>query len=303
MFWNQSKCLLLESIVLRRCKRQRIIVGSSVLPYSPFSTSQNGGSSSYSRDKSKSRMRPRIQENKIEMSKTTLKEYPPENSKARINEQSTITKCDLIMAKFLARRAQCKPPSLQWIENDIVFQSGDFEENLKLYKDILTLVDILELSVEAQRITSSSGRQNRELTAILGNILLICSESPPIRLTGSNLPKTSDTCMRVLKLIKSLNFDIQPIHLQFIVRAANQEHEWSLASSLFREQTNPDLNGYTPIDSTLGSEGFLEMGLYAIAMNLGSDTENEDGFRAVRGVFHAVQEMSIVSPTDIEKCK
>jgi hypothetical protein len=216
------------------------------------------------------------------------------------------------MSKFLIRRKEgCQTPSISWLQqnddnddNHHVFNALDYAKNESLYKDVLILIDALELAVKAKRIRATSGRENQELTAILGNILLICSESPPVRLTGSDLPKTSDSCMRTIRIIQALNFDVQSIHLQFTVRAANQEHDWKLASSLFRQQIDPDRNGYMPIDSKLGPAGFLEMGLYAVAMDLGgSITDDEQSFQVVQGVFQAAQEMSIVSPTDLEKCK
>jgi len=300
------------------CKRSRILIGSygntsnssisaSSRNVSHFST----GPSSSSRDRNS----PNLPNRNSNDSKRKHISNRDKNEKEKNihSDQSTIAKCNEIMSKFLIRRKEgCQPPSISWLQqnddddddNPRAFHALDYTKNESLYKDVLILIDALELAVKAKRIRATSGRENQELTAILGNILLICSESPPVRLTGSDLPKTADSCMRTIRIIQALNFDVQPIHLQFTVRAANQEHDWKLASSLFRQQIDPDRNGYMPIDSKLGPSGFLEMGLYAVAMDLGgSTTDDEQSFQVVQGVFQAAQEMSIVSPTDLEKCK
>lgn len=287
------------------CKRARPLFGSNV-------HHQNASHFSSGRSARDDKPSPNAVTNRISKdskSKQSSNQIRKDKAKLIQSDPSTITKCNEIMVKFLTRRnVECKPPSIAWLhqqqedDNHSDFSIGKYSNNEALYKDVLILIDALELAVKAKRISATSGRENQELTAILGNILLICSETPPVRLTKSGLPKTSDACMRTIGLIKALNFDVQSVHLKFTVRAANQEHDWKLASSLFRQQIDPDINGYMPIDSKLGPTEFLEMGLYAVAMDSGgATTDEEESFKVVQGVFHAAQEMSIVSPTDLEK--
>lgn len=290
------------------CKRSRPFLGSYV-------STSNHNVSHFSSGRSSSRDKPSVNVvsdriTKDSQRKDISNQRKSNKSKIIQSDQSTIAKCNEIMAKFLVRRSEgCKPPSIAWLQQeDEKYPDPNlgeyYSKNEALYKDVLILLDALELAVKVKRISASSGRENQDLTAILGNILLICSEAPPVRLTKADLPKTSETCMRTIGLIKQLNFDVQPVHLKFAVQAANQEHDWKLASSLFRQQIDPDINGYMPIDSKLGATEFVEMGLYAVAMDLGgSTTDEERSFKVAKGVFHAAQEMSIISPTDLEKCK
>ena len=215
---------------------------------------------------------------------------------------STLSKCNDIMAKLLHRRQDLPPPPIDWLSSD--HELLDESDNLKredLYKDVISLTQAIDLSIRGNRIQASSGRDIRDLTALLGNILLICSESPPKRITMNDLPNTSQTCSKVLSLFNALNLDIHNIHNFCTIRAANQEHEWELSSSLFRKQIDPDFNGLVPVDPQLGWNAFLEMGLYGLSMDL--THRGFEGFRVVEEVLNAVRDMCMVSPTDQEKCK
>ena len=229
----------------------------------------------------------------------------PAVSKNDDNVKSTLSKCNDIMSKLLLRRQEFPSPPIDWLHSSENFQDDEnnsiSEDRINLYNDVLSLIQVVELSIQAKRIQASSGKEIRELTSLLGNILLICSESPPERLTSSTLPSPSESCTKVLSLLNKLNLDVQNIHNFCTIRAANQEHEWELASSLFRNQIDPDLNGLVPVDPSLGWNTFLEMGLYGLAMNLSEhDCEDVD---IVEGLLAAVSDMVMVSPTDKEKCK
>lgn len=220
----------------------------------------------------------------------------------KLETNSTLSKCNDIMAKLLQRRQELPPPPIEWLSSGSEFTDEvDMQKREDLYKDALSLIQAIELSIKANRIQASSGRDIRDLTALLGNILLICSESTPKRIAMNDFPKTSQSCSRVLSLFVSLNLDIHNFHNFCTIRAANQEHEWELASSLFCKQIDPDFNGLVPVDSELGWNGFLEMGLYGLAMNL--NNRGYEGVRVVEGVLDAVRDMCMVSPTDQEKCK
>uniref|UniRef100_A0A7S3V6R3 Uncharacterized protein n=1 Tax=Chaetoceros debilis TaxID=122233 RepID=A0A7S3V6R3_9STRA len=231
--------------------------------------------------------------------------------------KSTLEKCNEIMSKLVIRRNELSPPPIGWLYSEKLDEE-DLQTRLDLYRDTTNLINAIDLSVKSRRIKASSGRENRDLNAILGNTLLICSETPPIRLlklgnSTSEFPCTSDTCIQVLSILEQLNLDIQPVHHFCTIRAANQEHDWKLASSLFRKQIDPDLNGLVPVDTTLGWDGYLEMGLFGLAREL-SNAEIEGGNQAtstdltiseggaiVEGVLDAVRDMCLVSPTDQEK--
>lgn len=215
---------------------------------------------------------------------------------------STLSKCNDIMAKLLLRRQEFSPPPIDWLlSNHELLDELDKQKREDLYKDVISLTQAIELSIKGNRIQASSGRDIRDLTAILGNILLICSESPPRRITMNDLPSTSQTCSKVLSLFNALNLDIHNIHNFCTIRAANQEHEWELSSSLFGRQIDPDFNGLVPVDPQLGWNGFLEMGLYGLSMDLSH--RGLEGVQVVEGVLNAVRDMCMVSPTDQEKCK
>jgi len=223
-------------------------------------------------------------------------------NKLKLETNSTLSKCNDIMAKLLQRRQELPPPPIQWLVAGSEFMDeADIQKRDDLYKDVLSLIQAIELSIKSNRIQASSGRDIRDLTALLGNILLICSESTPKRIAMNDFPKTSHACSRVLSLFDALNLDIHNFHNYCTIRAANQEHEWELASSLFCKQIDPDFNGLVPVDSELGWNGFLEMGLYGLAMNLSN--RGYEGVRVVEGVLNAVRDMCMVSPTDQEKCK
>ncbi len=248
---------------------------------------------------------------------------------------TTLAKCNEIMDKLLVRRSEFTPPPIDWLYSDpiAIEKSDEIQARLELYRDAVDLAKVIELSIQSKRLKVSSGRENRDLTSILGNLLLICSETPPRRLllespnlnlssfqksdkqkdrdTYENIPSTTNTCTKLLDLIQTLNFDIQPIHHFCAIRAANQEHEWEASSKLFLRQIDPDYNGLVPVDPTLGWDGHVEMGLFGIAMQRKShkhhDAQHQQQSRrnshVVDGMLRAVRDMCMVSPTDQEKCK
>lgn len=245
--------------------------------------------------------------NDFRSERKSVKKIQHENQKKQQKEghlgDSTLSKCNDIMVKLLQRRKQIDPPPIEWIlTTESKVKIDDFEFRINLYKDIISLTKALELSIRSKRIQASSTRDIRELSALLGNILLICSESPPKRLTGiQELPSTLEMCKTVLSLLEELNLDIQNFHNFCTIRAANQEHHWKVASTLFLNQIDPDMFGLVPIDSKLGWDRYVEMGLYGLAMSL-KQSKNTD-IDVANGVFNAVSDMCMVSPTDREKCE
>jgi hypothetical protein len=140
----------------------------------------------------------------------------------------------------------------------------------------------------------------------------------------------------IYHLLQTFNLDIQPIHYDCIIRTANFDYHdsdlvidvndintstntyregnnhYEFVSKLFKKQINIDQSGYVPIDSMLGWDKSVEMGLYSIAMNASHklrissnvDYDSDDMAMSVaKEVMDAVEEMCMVSPTDQERCK
>lgn len=149
--------------------------------------------------------------------------------------------------------------------------------------------------------------------------------------------------IEIYHLLQKINLDIQPIHYDCIIKTANFDYDnknvddnvdntstsnctrnddeghnyYEFASNLFKKQINIDESGYVPIDSTLGWDKSVEMGLFSIAMNVlhkarttstrNVDNDSEDdvaiAMSVAKEVMDAVEEMCMVSPTDQERCK
>ncbi len=147
--------------------------------------------------------------------------------------------------------------------------------------------------------------------------------------------------IEIYHLLQKFNLDIQPIHYDCIIKTANFDYHnknvdgnvdntsnctrtdhtggnyYEFASNLFKKQINIDQSGYVPIDSRLGWDKSVEMGLFSIAMNVlhksrtmstrnfDNDSENDQAIAMsiAKEVMNAVEEMCMVSPTDQERCK
>ncbi len=163
-----------------------------------------------------------------------------------------------------------------------------------------------------------------------------------INLDTSSLLSPLENSMKVYHLLQQYNIDIQPIHYESIIKTAiyhgvssssstntafnsnsPQIQGYDIASKLFKKQIDVDDSAYVPIDSRLGWDSPVEMGLFGIAMNVlmkeqhqqqgsrsavdekdGDEKEHHDIARKVgKEVLDAVDEMCMVSSTDQERCK
>lgn len=170
--------------------------------------------------------------------------------------------------KFRQRvfRLPALEPTASLAEVDAGYQS--------LVRDARILVDQLEEAVEQGRLDY---RFTREVTFILQQALYLFRTSYP-------------DCQRVLQLCKRWNLDISDQKPAMV--AACLAGEWKEASRMFQRLIDPDVAGYTPMEISVREP----LGLYAIARTC------EDSTAVAEQVMNAAMSMSMVNPTDQDKC-
>jgi hypothetical protein len=146
----------------------------------------------------------------------------------------------------------------------------------RLVQDTRSFVDRLQQTVEQGQLDK---RFTREVSFLLEHALFFFRTS-------------FQDCERVLFLAKKWNLDIT--NQQPALEAACMEGRWKEASRLFSQQVDPDMAGYTPMEINVKQP----LGLYAIAR----DAQERDSPVAEQ-VMDAVMSMSMVNPTDQNKCK
>lgn len=143
-----------------------------------------------------------------------------------------------------------------------------------LVQDARILVDQLEDAVEQGRLDYQF---TREVTFLLQQALYLFRTSYP-------------DCQRVLQLCKRWNLDISDQKPAMV--AACLAGEWKEASRMFQRLIDPDVAGYTPMEISVKEP----VGLYAIARTC------EDSTTVAEQVMNAAMSMSMVNPTDQDKC-
>ena len=228
--------------------------------------------------------------------------------------------------------------------NDIINEE-EYTQRINLYKDFHKLLDVIlqeksfmkQMFVLIDESPSHNVHAKQSLHCLLTNCLILCSsaippkywriyendnedEQQPAKYTNNTAliidPNIYNTPMenitQLYRLFQKFHLDIQPIHYESIIKTANFDgNNYEFASQLFKKQISIDENGYVPIDSRLGWDKCVEMGLYSIAMNIISahergDIEGDGDYLAQKvgeEVMDAVKEMCMVSSTDQEKCK
>ena len=228
----------------------------------------------------------------------------------------TLSQCTAVMNNLLKQKELLKKPPIHWISTSHDSSMTDNKEEMEylqqryqLFLDTKTLASAMKQSINKRSITASSGKDIYELSSLLGNFLLLYSESPPPRLIQKYNHKVQspyEACLEITEILQNLNLDVQPNNYESIIRTACHEHQWDDAADYFLNQINPDVFGWVPMDSTLGWNQPVEMGLYAVSMMAANqqniDNEDENIGSAVDIVFNAVLDMCIISPTDQEKC-
>ncbi len=152
----------------------------------------------------------------------------------------------------------------------------------------------------------------------------------------TSLQTPLQNAMKLYHSLVAYNLDIQPIHYESIIKTALYDAAGSsssnllkyssveeggkcgtnvgyeIASKLFKKQINVDDSAYVPIDSKLGWDSTVEMGLYSVAMNAvknkrkdvnGDDCDNVVSSIVGEEVMDAVDKMCMISSTDQERCK
>ena len=237
------------------------------------------------------------------------------------------------MEAFLRSRALLPPPPAAWLrpvdeDDSLSGGGGDAEDTndeeahnddvlaqrIALHNDVVQLLLILRDSILGGHVSPRGGRNGLVLSDLLGNILLLLGESPPLHImtgqqgnaqTSKRTTSPADAAAIGLDLLRRTNLDVRPDHYASAVRAACHDGRWEMASDLFASQCNPNSAGLVPVDSTLGSDSTAELGLYAIARQ-SREEQREDGggpSASADKVFDAALGMSIISPTDQDNCK
>ena len=235
------------------------------------------------------------------------------------------------MEAFLRSRALLPPPPAAWLRpvDDDGLSGGDghdandeeahdddnvLAQRIALHNDVVQLLLILRDSIFGGHVSPRGGRNGLVLSDLLGNILLLLGESPPLHLmmgqqgnaqTNKRTTSPADAAAIGLDLLRRTNLDVRPDHYASAVRAACHDGRWEMASDLFSSQCNPNSAGLVPVDSTLGSDSTAELGLYAIARQSRDEQGGDGGGPSASAdkVFDAALGMSIISPTDQDSCK
>jgi len=235
------------------------------------------------------------------------------------------------MEAFLRSRALLPPPPSAWLRpvDDDGLSGGDghdandeeahdddnvLAQRIALHNDVVQLLLILRDSILGGHVSPRGGRNGLVLSDLLGNILLLLGESPPLHImtgqqgnaqTNKRTTSPADAAAIGLDLLRRTNLDVRPDHYASAVRAACHDGRWEMASDLFSSQCNPNSAGLVPVDSTLGSDSTAELGLYAIARQSRDEQGGDGGGPSASAdkVFDAALGMSIISPTDQDSCK
>ena len=225
------------------------------------------------------------------------------------------------MEAFLRSRALLPPPPSAWlrpVDDDDDEEAHDDDnvlaQRIALHNDVVQLLLILRDSILGGHVSPRGGRNGLVLSDLLGNILLLLGESPPLHLmmgqqgnaqTNKRTTSPADAAAIGLDLLRRTNLDVRPDHYASAVRAACHDGRWEMASDLFSSQCNPNSAGLVPVDSTLGSDSTAELGLYAIARQSRDEQGGDGGGPSASAdkVFDAALGMSIISPTDQDSCK
>ena len=148
-------------------------------------------------------------------------------------------------------------------------------------KEVLTALE----SAVQRRYVNPSGRQGREVAAILGNIMKFFSMAYDDGAQSAFLE-----CSNVLSLLDRWNLSRQGPHYHYAILAAVHEQRWMQASDLFMQQVDAS----APLDISIPSP----IGFYAMAR-----AAQENDSTVVEPVMSAVINLSLFSPTEQEKCK
>lgn len=132
-----------------------------------------------------------------------------------------------------------------------------------------------------------SGKHGKEISQFFEFVLYAYSK---LRIPGISL---FDESQVVLTTLENWNLDIRSRHYENAIVLANRENRFKEAADLFLRQIDPEA-GYNPVNVSIAKPH----GLYAIAR-----TAQEEGALPPERVFDAVVKLTMVSPSDQDRCK
>ena len=137
-----------------------------------------------------------------------------------------------------------------------------------------------------------SGEDGPSVSLICAKVFQLYYES-----MGNNPDEVSyafDECRGLLDAMRSWNIDLQAEHCEYAILVAALADRWSDGSQLYWNFIDPDRAGYKPCSISVANP----VGLYVMAR-----AAKEKGNPVVEQVFDAVLRMSMVSPSDQDKCE
>ena len=222
------------------------------------------------------------------------------------------------MNKLYDEHTGLPPPSREWLHEWDRRTKGRQQSNAShedempnkmrydLYRDVVSLVSTVKASIEQEKIRGLGGKDGYALSDSLGRAMLIYSQTP---LISGNDDSSSpyEACLDVLTILRSLNLDIHPSQYFYAIRSACHETRWEEAAKMFKSQIDGDdtisTGGFVPINSTLGWNQPLEMGLYAVALDLLNKSSEDESSSTSKQVFDVAMKCSMISPSGQENCK
>lgn len=135
-------------------------------------------------------------------------------------------------------------------------------------------------------VLNPSGKHGKEISKFLELVLYVYSQ---VHLRDISL---FDESQEVLNTLKQWNLDIRSRHYEYAIVLANQEERYKESADLFLRGIDP-VAGSNPVNISIANHG-----LYAIAR-----WAQKEGLPVAEHVFDAVVQLTMVSPSDQERCK
>jgi hypothetical protein len=136
-------------------------------------------------------------------------------------------------------------------------------------------------------VLNPSGKHGKEISKFLELVLYVYSQ---VHLRDISL---FDESQEVLNTLKKWNLDIRSRHYEYAIVLANQEERYKESADLFLRKIDP-VAGHNPVNISIANPH----GLYAIGR-----WAQKEGLPVAEHVFDAVVQLTMVSPSDQERCK
>ncbi|KAL7521510.1 hypothetical protein ACHAWX_006189 [Stephanocyclus meneghinianus] len=254
----------------------------------------------------------------------------------------TLSQCTRAMEELFRTHATSPPPPREWLHEHRFKKRGGGKPHASVPNrdpgrtdvsdDAALIVSRMHNSIDRGVVRALGAGEARAVSDFVRTAVRILSESPPTTTTNGSdrVPTDSyssrkspyEACMEAFDILRRLNLDAQPHHCSYAVRCACHEKRWEEAADLFSSQIRGDASrenvaagGFVPVDPTLGWDGPLEVGLYAVAVDAGlkarkssysvddegvGDDEGAKWMSPSKKVFDAAMKMSMISPAGQE---